>query len=207
MPDNAVTRRADANPQSPAAPAAGKRIRASKKAWAGLLFLTTNTYRRLPIFKEYQPCQLFFKEIDFYRTKFDFELYGYVLMPDHFHLLLHFPPDRDFAAFLCDFKSAVARLILDWVQENGRTRLLKQMQVAQKPKRHRDSRYAVFQANSYIRRVTSSSMFKQKLDYIHDNPLREKLVARAIDYPYSSLRNYEFGKGPVKIDWHGMILR
>lgn len=161
----------------------------------------------MPIFKEPQPCSLFFKEIDFYRGKFGFELYAYVLMPDHFHLLLFFPPNRDFAAFLRDFKSAVARLLIDWAEENGRVRLLKRMQLPQWPKRHRDSRYAVFQANSFVRRVTSASMFKQKLEYIHANPVRERLVARPIDYPYSSLRNYALREGPVQIDWHGMILR
>ena len=171
-----------------------------------MIFLTVNTYRRLPIFKERQACQLFFKEIDFYRGKFGFELYGYVLMPDHFHLLLHFPPNQDFAAFLRDFKSAVGRLVVDWVIDNGRRKLLGRLRLPQSPRRNRDPRYAVLQADSYVVPVTSNSMFKQKLDYIHANPVRENFVARAIDYPHSSLRNYELGEGSVRIDWHGMIL-
>ncbi|MBI4462195.1 MAG: transposase, partial [Acidobacteria bacterium] len=64
----------------------------------------------------------------------------------------------------------------------------------------------VLQPNSYVRPVTSAAMFKQKLDYIHDNPIRERLVSRSIDYPYSSLRNYELGQGAIRINPHNLLL-
>ncbi len=128
------------------------------------------------------------------------------MLPDHFHLLLLFPPERKFSDFLRDFKSAVGRLVIDWAKENNRTQLLKQLRLRQKPKRAKDSLCCVLQLNSFARPVISVSMFKQKLDYIHSNPVRERLVANAIDYPYSSLRNYALGKGVITIDPHDFIL-
>jgi REP element-mobilizing transposase RayT len=184
---------------SPAAPAAGKRVYPSSKVQAGTIFLTANTHKRIPLFGIRAICNLFFQELDFYRTKYGFRLYAYALLPDHFHLLLWFPPDKGFAAFLRDFKSAVGRFVIDWAKTNG-SRLLNRLRLPTPPKRQRDAVYRVLQPNSYARAVTSRSMYDQKLDYIHANPLREGLVERAIDYPYSSLRNYELGEGRIAID-------
>lgn len=191
---------------SPVAHATGKKIYAGKKVQTGCIFLTANTYRRVPVFKESSLCQIFLRELDFYRVKYGFELYAYVLLPDHFHLLLSFPPDQNFADFLRDFKSALGRFVIDWAKAKNRTQLLARLQLPTAPKRRKDPRFCVLQPNSYVRAVLSSSMFKQKLDYIHANPVRERLVAHAVDYPYSSLRNYELGTGAIPINQHNLLL-
>ena len=191
---------------SPVAPATGKKTYAGKKVQAGSLFLTANTYKRIPLFRHADPCRLFFEELGFYRGRYAFELYAYVLMPDHFHLLLGFPAERKFSDFLRDFKSAIGRLVVDWAKENKQIQLLARLQLPSSPTRPKDARYCVLQPNSYVRQVLSAAMFKQKLDYIHDNPVRDHLVKRAIDYPYSSLRNYNLGEGSISIDPHGLLL-
>jgi len=195
-----------AQPPSPVAPATGKKIRASKKVQGGFLFLTANTHKRIPVFREPVLCEVFFRELDFYRNRYGFLLHAYVLLPDHFHLLLDFPPQKSFASFLRDFKSAIGRLVVDWLKENRRIALIEQLQLARPPMRRKDARFCVLQPNSYVRAVTSRTMFKQKLDYIHANPVREGLVERAVNYPYSSLRSYELGGGPIRIDPHNLIL-
>ena len=194
------------DPLSPVAPATGKKVYGSKKAQGGFVFLTINTYKRLPIFRESGLCKIFFEELDFYRNRYGFLLYAHVLLPDHVHLLLDFPHNKRFANFLRDFKSAVGRLVVDWARENHRVSLLKQLQLARSPVRRRDARYCVLQPNSFVRGVTSRSMFKQKLDYIHANPVRAGFVERPLDYPYSSLRSYELGGGPIRIDPYNLIL-
>ncbi len=194
------------HPPSPVAPATGKKIRASKKVQGGFLLLTINTHKRIPVFQEPALCEVFFRELDFYRNRYGFFLHAYALLPDHFHLLLDFPPQKGFASFLRDFKSAIGRLVIDWARENHRTALLEHLKLTCPPKRRRDARFCVLQPNSYARAVTSRTMFKQKLHYIHANPVRAGLVERALDYPYSSLRNYELGGGPIRIDPHNLIL-
>lgn len=198
--------RATTSAPSPVAPATGERVYASRKVQAGEIFLTANTNRRVPVFREPELCKIFFQELDFYRQQYKFQLHGYVLLPDHFHLLFAFPPNRKFAAFLRDFKSAVGRLVIDWAKENKRDVLLAQLRPRQSPKRRKDPLYCVLQPNSYARPVISPSMFKQKLNYIHSNPVRERLVTNAVDYPYSSLRNYALGQGVIEIDPHDFIL-
>ena len=193
-------------PPSPVAPATGKKLYAGRKVPWGVLFLTANTYRRMPVFSEPVLCQLFFRELHFYRAKFGFQLYAYVLLPDHFHLLISFPPQQRLRDFLRDFKSTVGRLVIDWLKEKQKSPLLARLRLAVQPKRRRDPCYCVLQSNSYVRPVLSAAMFKQKLDYIHANPVRERLVSRPVDYPYSSLRNYLLGEGPISIDAHNLLL-
>ncbi|MDA2912432.1 transposase [Acidobacteriia bacterium AH_259_A11_L15] len=184
---------------SPVAPATGKKTYPGKKVRAGIIFLTANTYKRVPLFRESANRDIFFRELAFYRSKYAFSLYAYVLMPDHFHLLLGFPPEKSFAGFLRDLKSAVGRMVVDEAKQNN-PRLLSRLRLPTQPERRRDALYCVLQPRSYVRAVTSRSMFDQKLDYIHANPVRDRLVKRAINYLYSSLRNYELGQGCITIN-------
>lgn len=188
------------------APATGRKIYPSKKVQSGCIFLTVNTYRRVPVFREPALCEIFFRELDFYRSKYGFRLYAYVLLPDHFHLLLDFPADRRLGDFLRDFKSALGRLVVDWAEESNRAGLLARFRLVRRPRRRRDASYCVLQPTSYARAVTSRAMFRQKLDYVHANPMRERLVEKAIEYKYSSLRNFQLGTGAISIDPHNLLL-
>ncbi len=202
MPTISATqpRKPTPHPPSPVAPATGKKVFAGKKFRAGTLFVTANTYKRIPLFRETALCNVFFRELEFYRNKYGFQLHAYALLPDHFHLLLRFPPEKNFGDFLRDFKSSLGRLIIDWAETNDRQRLLARLRLSQPPARRKDARYRTLQENSHVKLVDSARLFNQKLDYIHANALREGLVERAIDYLYSSLRNYELGEGCIAID-------
>jgi len=50
--------------------------------------------------------------------------------------------------------------------------------------------YKLWQAKSWIENIYSMKFLKQKLDYIHHNPVQSKLVKNSEDYKHSSFRNY-----------------
>ena len=52
-------------------------------------FLTTRLCGRLSVFEDEQCCFLLLKDLDFYRKELDYQIYGYVVMPDHFHWIIH----------------------------------------------------------------------------------------------------------------------
>jgi REP element-mobilizing transposase RayT len=54
-----------------------------------LQFITTSTYRRAPVFSSPRFCQYFVQRLEEVRRKMNCLLIGWVLMPDHFHLLLN----------------------------------------------------------------------------------------------------------------------
>ena len=59
-----------------------------------LQFITTSTYRRAPLFLSERFCRCFVRTLERLWQEMKFLLIGWVLMPDHFHLLLN-PAERD----------------------------------------------------------------------------------------------------------------
>ena len=165
------------------------------------MFLTGVTYKRIPLFRYRKPCQIFVEHLSFYRQKYGFKLHGFVIMPNHFHLLIHLPPHHELADFLREFKGSSAKQILDWIKRGDNKRLLSRLSLGGSPKRRKDSRHAVWQRNNYATGLLSAALVCQKLYYLHDNPRREGLVKRPEEYPWSSASIYAGGKdSAVEID-------
>jgi putative transposase len=127
------------------------------------------------------------------RSKFQFKLIGYVLMPDHVHLLISEPPGSSPAKVIQSFKQRVSRRL--------RARRVSSSQLplrfpdgASLPRRFWQRRYYDF--NVYSRRK-----LREKLDYIHSNPITEKLVNHPKDWPWSSCSAYVGKPGLLPIDF------
>ena len=129
---------------------------------------------------------------------------GYVLLPDHYHLLLAVPQGVPLPSLLRDFKSAVGKQIVDSLKLRRQYTWLRRLQIARSPQRRKDAQFRVLQADNYIKRVLSERFFQQKLDYVHANPVRQGLAERIIDYPFSSAKWYE-GDGSERPQWQGPL--
>lgn len=175
--------------------------KASKKANSGFLFITGSTYHRVPIFRYSRVCEIFLQTLEAYRGKYGFRVHAYALLPDHYHLLLWFPPDHRLVDFLRDFKSLVAKQILEWIRKERIDRLLAGFELKRTPRRERDARYCVLQYNNYVRTMIGNRVLRQKLSYIHLNPVRKGLAETPEAYSHSSARAYVGkGLGLIKVD-------
>ena len=59
--------------------------------------------------------------------------------------------------------------------------------------------FKFWQEDNHVENIYSYDFYRQKLDYIHQNPVRQEIVARAEDYMYSSARNYAGMEGLLKV--------
>ncbi len=176
-------------------------IKASKKAHAGFLFISGSSYRRIPLFRYKRACEIFLKTLEAYRRKYDLRVHAYALLPEHYHLLLWFPPQHRLVDFLRDFKSLVGKQVVEWLQQAKLSQLLARFEFRRAPRRARDARYCVLQHNSYVKTLLSSRALRQKLNYIHFNPVGQRLAATPEAYPQSSARAYAGqGLSIVKLD-------
>src|SRR2546430_50692 len=89
-------------------------------------YVTTVCFKRGPVFKSEIACDLFIKALAETREKCQFNLIGYVVMPDHVHLIPN-PLNRDISVVMRRLKSTSARLILDWLREKQHYALLKKL--------------------------------------------------------------------------------
>ncbi|HKY28035.1 MAG TPA: transposase, partial [Pyrinomonadaceae bacterium] len=118
--------------------------------------------------------------------KWPCKLIAYVLMPDHFHLIVN-PRDGRVREFLRDFKGSAAKAIL---KSDTGIQFVKT-----------DDGYQVWQESFKAMPLWSAWMIWQKINYIHRNPLKARLVKSAKDYYWSSFRSfYSQSVEPLAVD-------
>ncbi len=119
------------------------------------------------------------------------EIYAYVIMSNHMHLLAKSAQD-DLSGVIRDFKRHTSTKMLEAIQNNDESRkewLLLIFKYAAKGHK-RNENYQVWTHENHAEEIFSNSFIEQKIEYIHNNPVRAGLVAKPEDYLYSSARNY-----------------
>ena len=174
-------------------------VKGTSKARTGHLFISGSVYHRIPIFRAAHTAEIFLQALEAYRQKYNFLVIGYVLMPDHFHLLIWFPENGRFVDFLRDFKSFVGRRVIQWLKGANRLKLLDRFRIARPGTRRKDPKYCVLQYNSYIKSVRSTRGLWETLEYIHLNPVKDGLAQAPDEYPYSSAAAYAGGESRIVI--------
>lgn len=144
-----------------------------------LHFLTFSCYHRLPLLTQDHPKQIVEQVPEQTRREHDFEIHGYVLMPEHVHLLLSEPTHHDLATTLKVLKQQTARLLLGDRKQFWQTR------------------YYDFNIHTEAKRL-------EKLRYIHHNPVKRGLTTQPHLYPWSSAHHYataEQGRVTLHSHW------
>jgi putative transposase len=131
-----------------------------------IFFVTTNLRRGVRPLNSIEMA-LFLKTLDAHRTAGRFHLLGYVVMPDHVHLLLAIS-DFGLAANLHALKRAAGFAILQ----------------------HRKQTGTFWQPRFFDNVIRHVRKFWEKLEYIHNNPVEAGLVARPGDWKWSSYPAY-----------------
>ena len=107
-------------------------------------------------------------------------------MENHIHLIAS---AEDLSKEMANFKSFTARQSIDYYSKQGNTLILKQLAFYKLPHKT-DREYQFWQEGSQPKRIQSEATFRQKMDYIHFNPVRRGYVNNPEDWRYSSARNY-----------------
>ena len=109
-------------------------------------------------------------------------VYGFVIMSNHFHLIWQIMGDNKRDALQRDFLKYTGQQILKNLR-NEQSALLNELLVNAKDRKHQ-----VWERNSLGVPLWSQEVSLQKLEYIHNNPVREGLCRYPEDYKYSSAR-------------------
>ena len=160
-----------------------------------LHFITFSCYRRLPLLKSVRARDLFARELARVRDEMGFRLIGYVVMPEHVHLLMSEPPRGTPSTVLQKLKLRVARKM------RKRSRKIPPGQMRLPFEERGETLRAFWQARFYDFNVYSERKRIEKLNYMHANPITRKLAAHPKDWPWSSWGFYaRTGKVLVQMD-------
>ncbi len=158
-------------------------------------FLTCTVVEWLPVFTRPQAVQILL-DCWQYQREHGLKLYGYVILENHCHFIAE---SDNLGKSVSSFKSYTARRIIDYLQKKRVTMLLSRLQAAKKQHK-RDRQYQFWQEGSHPVLISGSDVMRQKLDYIHANPIRRGYVERPEHWRYSSAGYYFTGKGLLEID-------
>lgn len=156
-----------------------------------LHFVTFSCYRRRAYLGTAKARNRFVKTLDEMRIRHAFGLIGFVVMPEHVHLLMSEPEKGNPSKALQALKQKVSRSL--WNKPKANPKQMKLLDVEGEP--------AFWQRRFYDFNVWSEKKLKEKLLYMHRNPVERGLVEHPKDWPWSSWSHYAKGdKGLVRID-------
>jgi len=129
------------------------------------------------------------------RARHEFLLVGYVVMPEHVHLLISEPKRLTPSRVLQILKQRVSRTM------RGRHRKTSGQQLRLKFPEGEGELRGFWQRRFYDFNVYTGGKMREKLEYMHANPVKSKLVRRPQDWPWSSHSFYASGEtGLISID-------
>ena len=159
-----------------------------------LHFITFSCYRRLPLLGTARSRNVFVRALAEVQRKYDFALVGYVVMPEHVHLLVGEPKRGNPSTVIHSLKLRVSKRM---------RRRQRKASAAQKSFAfHGLATPRFWQPRFYDFNVYSAKKRRQKLEYMHRNPVTRRLVKDPKDWVWSSYASYS-GRGTplVAIDF------
>ncbi len=150
-----------------------------------LHFITCSCYHRQPLLGSARRRDLFLTVLEQVRQRYQFVVLGYVVMPEHFHLLISEPQERTPSTVMQALKLGFARRIL--IQSRNAA----QPELVERTPQH------IWQKRFYDFNVWTDRKRVEKLRYIHRNPVERGLVESPELWHWSSYRAYAFGEASV----------
>ncbi len=158
-------------------------------------FHTCTVVGWLPIFTRPNTVQIILDSWEYLQKNESFHLHGYVILENHLHLIASSPNHRN---LIKHFKSFTARKIIDYLEKQNILFFLKQL-AFYKLKYKTKSKYQFWQEGTHPKQILTEEMMRQKLDYIHYNPVKRGYVDFPEHWRYSSARNYMGQKGLIDV--------
>jgi putative transposase len=160
--------------------------------------LTFSCYNNKPFLVAERTCKFLVESVIASRKKHEFDLWAYVFMPNHAHLLIC-PSKEEYSIsdILLSIKQPVSRKAINYLRTND-PKGLKHLATSQK---HRPYRFWQ-KGGGYDRNITKVQTIIDSTHYIHNNPVRKELVETPDQWYYSSFADWQgIRQGPLAIDF------
>jgi len=161
-------------------------------------FVTCTVLHWIPVFTRPDTVNIVLDSLRFLSGD-GLKLYAYVVLENHLHMIVQSQKlDHDMARF----KSFTAKKIIQYLAAQNVSVILEQLAFYKKAHKG-DRAYQFWQEGCHPEWVQNAGVMKQKVDYIHHNPVKRGYVDCPEHWRYSSARNYlgQAGLVDVCVDW------
>lgn len=148
-------------------------------------FMTLTVLHWIPVFTRPDTVNILFESFRYLANE-GLRIHAYVILENHLHVIAQSGQlDKDIARF----KSFTSRQLLAYLQEKNIKNILEQLTFYKKA--HKGDRvYQFWQEGVHPELIQGEDMMRQKIEYIHQNPVKRGYVDEAVHWRYSSARDY-----------------
>ena len=148
-------------------------------------FITLTVLHWIPVFTRPETVKILLDGLT-YLSKEGLKVYAYVILENHCHLVVQSKAlDHDIARY----KSYTAKQMIQYLSQNGVRQILEQLAFYKKAHKN-DRAYQFWQEGVHPELIQNDEMMRQKIEYIHLNPVKRGYVDKAEHWRYSSARDY-----------------
>ncbi|MDD5051152.1 MAG: transposase [Sulfuricurvum sp.] len=159
-------------------------------------FITCTVLHWIPIFTRTETTDIIYESLRYLQKSDNLKIYAYVILENHLHLIIS---SDNLPKTVQSFKKYTARRILDLLRSKNVTTILEQLKFYKKA--HKDDReYQFWQEGIAPKLIQSEEMMIERINYIHNNPLKRGYVDDPIHWRYSSAKNYDGNDGLIEIE-------
>lgn len=169
----------------------------------GLNFLTLTIVEWIDLFTRPAFSEIIIDSLRFCQKQKGLVIYGYVIMPSHLHLIVSTENSVGLSPILQSFKSFTAKQILQYLNDKTKAESRREWLLSHfafnARKNKTNSQNQVWQKGNHPIALYTPRVIRQKLDYLHLNPVEAKIVARPEHYLFSSASNYITDNGILDV--------
>ena len=166
-------------------------------------YLTFAVVEWIDVFTRKDYCDIVVDSLNYCVKNKGMQIQSWIIMSNHMHLITSASEGFTLSGIIRDFKKHTSTTIVDTITKNTRESRRNWMLWIFKRAGEKNSRnkgYQFWQQDNHPVELSDIEMLKQKMDYIHQNPVRAGIVLEPEDYVYSSAIDYAGGKGLVKLE-------
>ena len=156
-------------------------------------FITSTIIEWLPVFTTAACCDILVRSFEYCRVHKGLRIHAWVILDNHFHAIVS---GSQLARTVADLKKFTARQILDQFELERRDWLLNQLAYFCAAHKQASS-HQVWQEGAHPQSIPSDAMMLQKLEYLHNNPVKRGFVVSPEHWRYSSAHEWLPGISPV----------
>jgi len=162
-------------------------------------FLTITTIEWIDIFTKLEYFEVIIDSLKYCQNNKGLLIFEYVIMTNHIHLMCRAKEEFKLSQIISDFKKHTTRELLKLLKKDNRRYIISLLENSYRKKD--DYENQIWQRENYPEIMTTEVFYNQKMNYIHNNPIKKGFIGKAEDWMYSSARNRILGdNATIKLD-------
>lgn len=157
----------------------------------GLYYLTFQVINWIDIFTRPIYRDIIIENLKYCQENKDLQIFAYVIMSNHVHIIVN-SSEGKLSDTIRDFKKYTSRIIIENIKAGNESRkdwMLNLFKFAAS-KHSRNENYQFWTHENHAIELRTPNFISEKVQYIHNNPVKSGIVEKPENYLYSSARNY-----------------